>query len=380
MHDILSQTVTFVLAGGRGARLTPLTRDRSKPAVLFGDRRIIDFTLANCLRAKLAHPFVIAQYKAAQLSSHIRQWCLQQCASDSVAAATAVCRPAPKREYLGTADALLRNIHLLERNTRHILVLSADHIYDWDYRELLRFHLDRGADATVAAIVYGSEASRQFGIIEVDELDHIAGFEEKPAQPKELHGQPGKVLANMGIYVFEKDVLVDALRRDADDPKSVHDIGRNILPELVKRKSVSAFRFEDPETGNPGYWKDVGTIDSYYEASMEWLKNLPGTHRLAGSRSVIAEGVRIHPSAEVIDSILMPGVDIGPGARIHRAILDENVQVMPDAHIGYRTAESESSQRTPKEIIVIPANSVVESRKLSLKNSHELRHLQERFA
>jgi glucose-1-phosphate adenylyltransferase len=382
MHEIFSRTVTFVLAGGRGARLAPLTRDRSKPAVSFGDRRIIDFALANCLRSKLAHPFVITQYQAAHLSSHIRQWWLQQCVSDAGAMTAPVCRPAPKREYLGTADALLRNIHLLERNTQYVMVLSADHIYDMDYRELLQFHVDQGADATLAAIVYGREAAQQFGIVEVSESDRITSFEEKPAQPKELHGQPGKVLANMGIYVFHKDVLVDALRRDANDPNSVHDIGRNVLPDLVKHKSVSAFRFEDPVTGKPGYWKDVGTIDSYYEASMEWLNRLPATHRLAGSRSVIAEGVRVHRSAEVIDSILLPGVDVGPGARIHRAILDENVQVMPYSHIGYGTAENETSQHTPKGIVVVPAGSVVsvKSGKISLKNSSGLRHLQEWFA
>jgi glucose-1-phosphate adenylyltransferase len=373
MHEILSQTATFVLAGGRGARLAPLTRDRSKPAVPFGDRRIIDFALANCLRSNLAHPFVITQYQAAHLTGHIRQWWLRQSNSAADAATSPVCGPAPKREYSGTADALLRNIQSLGRSTKYVLVLSADHIYDMDYRELLRFHADRGADATLAAIVYRSEASRQFGVVEVGESDRVSGFEEKPAQPKELHGQPGRVLVNMGIYVFRKEILLDALRRDADDPKSVHDIGRNVFPDLVKRKAVSAFRFEDRETGTPGYWKDVGTIDSYYEASMEWLNMLPGTHRLAGSGSVIAEGVRIHRSAEVIDSILMPGVDIGPGARIHRAILDENVRVMPGARVGYGTS---------KGIVVVPANSIVsvESGKTPLKDGRELHQLHERIA
>ena len=321
MQDILSQTVTFVLAGGRGARLAPLTRDRSKPAVPFGDRHIIDFALAT-------------------------------------------------------------NVHALRRNTRYVLVLSADHIYEMDYRELLRFHADRDADATLAAIVYPSESSQQFGILEVDEANYVAGFEEKPAQPRELPGQPGRVLANMGIYVFRKDTFLDALLRDADDPKSVHDIGRNVFPDLVTRKDVYAFRFEDRETRRPGYWKDVGTIDSYYEASMEWLDTLPRTHRLAGSGSVIADGVRIHRSAEVIDSILMPGVDIGPGARIRCAILDENVRVMPGAHIGYGTVENQNFKPTSNGILVVPANSIVfsESGKLQLKTGREVRQLQKRFA
>jgi glucose-1-phosphate adenylyltransferase len=219
-----------------------------------------------------------------------------------------------------------------------------------DYGDLLRFHASRGADATLAAIVYPSDSSQQFGILEVDGAGRIDGFEEKPAQPKELPGQPGKVLANMGIYIFRKDVLLDALQRDADDSKSVHDIGTCVLPDLVTRRNVYAFRFEDPETRGPGYWKDVGTIDSYYAASMEWLDALPETHRLAGSRSVIAEGVRIHRSAEVIDSILMPGVHIGRGARIRRVILDENVHVLPDARIDGETSNG---------IVVVPANSIV---------------------
>ncbi len=382
MQDVLSQTATFVLAGGRGARLGSLTRDRSKPAVPFGDRRIIDFALANCLRSNLAHPFVITQYQAAHLTQHVRRWWLQQSSYAADAPAAPVCVPAPEREYLGTADALFRNVHALKRNTRYVLVLSADHIYDMDYRELLRFHADRDADATLAAIVYPSESSHQFGILEADETDRIAGFEEKPVQPKELSGQPGRVLANMGIYVFRKDVFFEALHRDADDAKSAHDIGRNVLPDLVTRKTVYAFRFEDRETGTPRYWKDVGTIDSYYEASMDWLDTLPKTHRLAGSGSVVADGVRIHRGAEVIDSILMPGVEIRPGARIRRAILDENVRVLPGALIGYETGEAQSFIRTSKGVLVVPANSIVspESGKLRSKTSRGARQLQERFA
>jgi glucose-1-phosphate adenylyltransferase len=206
-------------------------------------------------------------------------------------------------------------------------------------------------------VVYPSEASHQFGILEVDSQDRIVGFEEKPAHPRELPGRSGKVLANMGVYVFRKEVLLDALQRDANDSISVHDIGRNVLPELVKHHHLSAFRFEDPDTRSPRYWKDVGTIDSYYEASMTWLGALPTAHRLAGS--VIAEGVRIHRSAKVIDSILMPGVEIGPGARIRRAILDENVRVLAGARLGYESGESQAFAHTPMGVVVVPANSIV---------------------
>jgi glucose-1-phosphate adenylyltransferase len=202
MADILSQTATFVLAGGRGARLAPLTHERSQPAVPFGDRQTIDFTLLNCLHSNIIHPYVITQYQAANLTRHVRRWWLRQSAAAEAATAP-VCVPAPHREYLGTADALLRNIHALEPSTRYVMVLSADHVYDMDYRDLLQFHTARNADATLAAVVYPSDLSRQFGILEVDSSGRIAGFEEKPAQPKPVPGQPGKVLANMGIYVFD---------------------------------------------------------------------------------------------------------------------------------------------------------------------------------
>jgi glucose-1-phosphate adenylyltransferase len=356
---ILSRTATLLLAGGRGARLAPLTHQRSKPAVPFGDQRIIDFALANCLRSNLNHPAIITQYQASHLTQHVRRWWLQQSALGADASASPVSVPAPEPDYLGTADALFRNVHRISRQAEYVLVLSADHIYEMDYRELLQFHVDRGADVTLASLVYPSESSKQFGILDVDSTDRILEFEEKPAHPRELPGLPGRVLANMGVYVFQKDVLLEALKRDADDNRSSHDIGRDVLPSLVKRRNLAAFRFENPETRRPRYWKDVGTIDSYFEASMHWLEGLPGTHRLAGSGSVIAEGVRIHRTAEVTDSILMPGVQVGPGARICRTILDENVRVLTGARLGYESIESQAFTRTPNGIVVVPANSTV---------------------
>jgi len=341
MQNIQSQTMTFILAGGRGERLSPLTDFRSKPAVPFGDRHIIDFTLANSLKSSLAHPFIVTQYQAAHLTQHVGQWQLRQ---PALAARTVapVCLPAPERPYKGTADALFRNLDLLTRDTRHVVVLSADHIYDMDYRELLRVHMSREADATIAAIVYPSGSSKQFGILEVDAHGRVVGFEEKPSHPKELPGHPGHVLANMGIYVFRSKVFVDALRRDAYVLESQHDLGRNILPRLVAERVVNAFRFE-------GYWKDVGTIDSYYDATMEWA---------GSSGSVIASNVRVHPSATVIDSILLPGVNIGPRAQVRRAILDENVLVLPGAEIGYGTT-GHNFKQTSNGVVVVPANSVV---------------------
>ncbi|HEX4999170.1 MAG TPA: sugar phosphate nucleotidyltransferase [Terriglobia bacterium] len=316
MQNILDRTVTLVLAGGRGERLAPLTCERSKPAVPFGDRCIIDFVLENCLQSNLNHPFIVTQYQSAHLTRHVGRW--WRCHPDFRPNATAapVCVPAPQTNYAGTASALFRNLRLAPAGTEHVLVLSADHIYDMDYRNLLAAHAASGADVTLGSIVYPSASSHQFGILEVDATDHIVGFQEKPRSPRELPGQPGKVLANMGVYVFRREALGAALAEDAADPLSAHDIGRNILPKLVTHLKVSAFRFEDPETGAPRYWRDVGTIDSYYEASMEWLRRLPASHQLAGSRSVIFPEAHVHPSAEVIDSVLLPGVVVGPKARV----------------------------------------------------------------
>jgi glucose-1-phosphate adenylyltransferase len=359
MQDILSKTVTLVLAGGRGERLAPLTSKRSKPAVPFGDRCIIDFALENCLQSNLIHPFILTQYRSAHLTQHVRRWWLCKQASLVDAETAPVCVPAPENDYMGTANALFRNLQLMNGRAEYVLVLSADHIYNMNYRELLRFHIDRGADATLGAIVYPSESSQQFGILQVDARDRIFGFEEKPKSPRELPGQPGKVLANMGIYVFRKQTLLNALSRDATDLTSAHDIGRNILPALVTGREICAFRFEDPHTRMPRYWKDVGTIDSYYEASMDWLRHLPDSHRLAGSRSVILDGARVHPTAEVVDSVLMSGVVVGPRARIRHAILDENVHVMRGAQIGFGESGNIPLKRTARGIWVVPANTTV---------------------
>jgi len=359
MQEILSKTVTFILAGGRGVRLAPLTDRRAKPAVPFGDRRIIDYALINSQKSDLIHPYVLTQYQSTHLTQHVGRWWLRQSALGADPRTNPVCVPAPSREYEGTADALLRNLHFLDQETQHVLILSADHIYDMDYRDFLRAHVDSGADATLATINYPSESSRQFGIVEVDESDRIDGFEEKPSVPKEIPGEPGRVLASMGIYVFSKRVLVEALQRDALSPSSQHDIGRNILPELVKRMNVRTYRFEDPVTRCPRYWKDVGTIDSYYEASMEWLESLPASHRLAGADSVIAHGVRIHRTAEIVDSILMPGVVVGPHAHVYRAILDENVQVQAGVVVEFGAGNLPAARQTPKGLVVVPANTMV---------------------
>src|SRR5262245_6582563 len=194
-NDIHLKTVTFILAGGRGERLAPLTRWKSKPAVPFGDGHIIDFTLANCLRANLPHPLVLTQYQPLHLTQHVGRWWLRQELSSEFPEAAPVCVPPPTQAYWGSANALFENFDKVPPDAETVLVLSADHIYEMDYRLLLRYHIERDAPATLASVVYPSRKSREFGIVEADEDGRILGFEEKPEHPRELPGHPGKVLA-----------------------------------------------------------------------------------------------------------------------------------------------------------------------------------------
>lgn len=350
MGSVLANTVTFVLAGGRGKRLDPLTRGRAKPAVPFGDRRIIDFTLSNCLHFGLKHPFVLTQYHADSLHEHVRRWWLSSAAPAAATEAAPVCVPATKRHaYLGTADALFRNLDFLNE-AEHVVVLSADHIYEMDYREMIRFHLDHGGAATIGAIACPRASSIRFGVMEVSDRWRVASFEEKPQNPKTLPGQPEKILASMGIYVFNAGVLADVLKRDATSRSSRHDIGSNIVPELVHSHAAYAFNFAHKETGEPHYWRDVGTLDSYYTASME---------SFGASGSVVSETAQVHETAEIVESILLPGVCVGRGARIRRAILDENVCVAAGASVGFEDSADSQFTVSPKGIVVVPANTTV---------------------
>lgn len=353
---ILNRTATFILAGGRGERLDPLTRGRSKPAVPFGDRCIIDFTLANTVNSGLPSPFILTQYEAESLHRHVHRWW-----SGNSTQTPAACLPAsPSNPYRGTADAIYKNLQYLA-GMDLVLVLSADHIYEMDYRKLIDHHLSCKADVTISSIVFPAEASSQFGIMQVDPSWRVVGFQEKPRIPQELPGRPGEVLANMGIYVFKASILKTALMADAADASSSHDFGKNILPKLVETHHVHAFSFEDGDSGRPGYWKDVGTLDAYYEASMKWLQDVRRAEALNRPASVLSRRARIHRSAVVQDSVVMPGVRIGRGSSIHRAIIDENVYIPEGTRIGFDfDADSLRFRVTPGGVVVIPADTVVD--------------------
>jgi len=393
--DVQDDTLVMVLAGGAGERLYPLTKERAKPAVYFGGPyRIIDFTLSNCINSGLRRIFIALQYKSLSLSRHLRMgWSV---VADELGEFVEILSPQKRvgeHWYLGTADAVYQNLYsIIRENPRHLLVLSGDHVYKMDYARMLRFHRERGAAATLAVIEVPSEEANRFGVLQVDETDRLTGFLEKP---EHLPGGQ-QVLASMGIYIFDMDVLVPALERDAGRA-TTHDFGKDIIPELIAQSPVYAYRFYDENKKAAKYWRDIGTLDAYYEANMdlchvnpefnlydpEWplrtnqVQAPPAKfvfadekrrgHSLdsiisagciiSGSRvsgSVLCPNVRVHSFCEVELSILMPGVRIGRHARIRRAIIDRDVFIPRGAMIGYN--EEEDRQRhtvTTSGIVVV---------------------------
>jgi glucose-1-phosphate adenylyltransferase len=395
---VLDDVLVIVLAGGAGERLYPLTKERAKPAVYFGGPyRIIDFTLSNCINSGLRKIFIALQYKSLSLSRHLRMgWSV---VADELGEFIEILSPQKRvgeHWYLGTADAVYQNLYsILRENPRHLIVLSGDHVYKMDYAKMLRFHRDHGAGATLAAIEVPSEDADRFGVLQVDGEDRLTGFLEKP---KDLPAGT-QVLASLGIYIFDMDVLVPALEEDARQDSN-HDFGKDILPELISRVPVFAYRFYDENKKEAKYWRDIGTIDAYYEANMdlchvnpdfnlydpEWplrtyqVQAPPAKfvfadegrrcgHALdsvisagciiSGSRvagSVLCPNVRVHSFCEIDQSILMPGVRVGRHARIRRAIVDRDVFVPRGALIGYNDEEDRRRHTVSDSGIVVVTN------------------------
>ena len=387
--------LVMVLAGGVGERLYPLTKDRAKPAVHFGGPyRIIDFTLSNCINSGLRKIFIALQYKSLSLSRHLRMgWSV---VADELGEFIEILSPQKRvgeHWYLGTADAVYQNLYsILRENPRYLIVLSGDHVYKMDYAKMLRFHQERGAGATVAALEVPSEEAFRFGVLQVDEQDRLTGFLEKP---KDLP-PGGQVLASMGIYIFNMDVLVPALEEDARR-ESAHDFGKDIIPELISNASVYAYRFYDENKKAAKYWRDIGTLDAYFEANMDLCQVNPEfnlydpewplrTYQLqappakfvfadegrrcgqaldsiisagcivSGSRiagSILCPNVRVHSFSEVEQSILMPGVRVGRHARIRRAIIDRGVFVPRGARIGFDPDEDRRRHTVTDEGVVV---------------------------
>jgi glucose-1-phosphate adenylyltransferase len=410
----MRNTLAILLAGGAGERLSPLTRNTAKPAVPFGGiYRIIDFTLSNCINSDIRRVFVLAQYKALDLVRHLRAgWSIL---SPELGEFIEVLTPMQRGRadwFLGTADAVYQNMESIEAEDPELtLILSGDHIYKMNYQEMAAWHRERDADVTIATLQVAPFEATRFGIVEIEADYRITGFEEKPK-----HGNPTRsvfnsqmVSASMGIYMFKTQVLLDALREDAALSASSHDFGKDILPRLVQRARVIAYDFHDLNDKKVHYWRDVGTIDAYYDANMDlvsvtpefnlydkkWplrthMKQQPPAkfvfaqegHRLGVAidsivapgcivsggrvmRSILSPGVRVNSYCDVENSILLEDVEVGRYSRIRNAIIDGGVKLPEGTEIGIDPREDLARGFTVTEGGVTVVSDAVESYALS---------------
>jgi glucose-1-phosphate adenylyltransferase len=379
---MLERTISIILAGGIGARLHPLTAERAKPAVPFGGRyRIIDFTLSNCLHSGLRRILVLTQYKSHSLQKHLRDgWSIYNPELGDYITPVPPQMRTGESWYSGTADAIHQNLYLLERSgADYALILSGDHIYRMDYAAMLQHHHDSGAEVTIACQTVELEQARSLGVVTVDENDRIVCFQEKPSNPRGIPGDPEHALASMGVYVFSIDLLTKLLHDDHDLDSS-HDFGKDILPSMVGGHRMSAYRFggASGRVTVDRYWRDVGTIDAYYEANMDLLQPMPaidlyqgdwqirtyeGQHPPARSvhgasgreaeivncmlasgtlivgatlrHSILFPSVRVEEGAIVESSLLFEGVRVEEGAQLRRCIIDKDVTVPARESVGF---------------------------------------------
>jgi glucose-1-phosphate adenylyltransferase len=413
--EMLRDVLTVILAGGRGTRLEPLTRDRAKPAVPFGGLyRIIDFTLSNCINSGLRKVFVLTQFKSRSLDRHIRLgW---NFLSPEMGEWIEVLPPQQRIDenwYKGTADALYQNIYSIEKDdSERILVLAGDHIYKMDYAHMLDFHEERRADITIGCIPIPLEECDQFGVMEVDREARVIGFKEKPKTCDPLPDDPKLALGSMGIYVFNTRTLFELLCEDAARVGSGHDFGRDVIPGMIAAgMRVFAHKFHDENRKAFPYWRDVGTLDAYYQANIDLVNAAPDlnlydedwpirtlqpqspppkfVHAAVGPpgqarrgealdsivspgcivsgghviRSVLSPKVRVNSYAVVEDSILFEGVDVGRYCRIRRAIIDKDVKLPPYTVLGY---DPEFDRKrgftiTDQGVVVVPKSEPAEA-------------------
>lgn len=402
-----NQTLTFLLAGGVGSRLHPLTSSRSKPSVPFGGKyRIIDFTLANCLHSGLRRILVLTQYKSHSLNKHLRDgWSIFNPELGEYITPVPAQMNSGEHWYQGTADAIFQNLNLLERsNAEYTLILSGDHIYRMDYAAMLNAHQEQGADVTIACMEVPVEEAKAFGVVVTNADLKIIAFEEKPDQPTPLPENPEIALVSMGLYVFSTKLLSRALVEDQHNDASNHDFGKDILPLLVQQHKVQAYKFG----GTRGrvtpdhYWRDVGTLDAYYQANMDLLKPMPplnlyqrdwpirtyqpqsppartttgnsgvesvfvnsilaGGVVISGGRvrhSILFQDIFIDDNATIENSILFGGVHVGAGARLQNCIIDQNVSIPPGEQIGYDLVKDRNRFTvSEKGIVVVPKDFV----------------------
>jgi len=404
----MKDTLGVLLAGGAGERLFPLTRDRAKPAVPFGGHyRIIDITLSNCINSGLRRVYVLTQYKALSLNRHIREgW--TGIVAQELGEFFELLPPMQRTGtnwYMGTADAVYQNIYSIgSEQPKHMIILSGDHIYKMDYSRMLDYHRENKAEVTLATIPVGPDEVSRFGVVDVGTTGEIQGFLEKPASTSfRSPFNPDKVEASMGVYIFNTEILLKALIADAEDPNSKHDFGHNILPSMLGKKKMMAYSFVDENKQTALYWRDVGTLDSYYEANMDlcsvvpifnlydksWpirtrVRQYPPAKFVFGepgrtgmamnsiitagviisggtvSNSVLSQDVRVNSYSEIDASIIFSHVQIGRHCRIRRAIIDRDVHIPEGTVIGYDPVEDK------RRYFVTPSGLTIVTRDASL--------------
>jgi glucose-1-phosphate adenylyltransferase len=407
VNERLRRTLALILAGGRGSRLMDLTDWHAKPAIPFaGKFRIVDFTLSNCINSGIRRIGVLTQYKAHSLLQHIqRGWgFLRGEFNEFIELLPAQQRTQGENWYKGTADAVFQNLDIIRAHRpEHVLVLAGDHVYKMHYGKMLAHHLAAGADVTVACIEVPLETARGFGVMAVDEDDRVIRFDEKPANPQPMPGRPDQALASMGIYIFNAQLLFDLLQKDSVAPETSHDFGKDLIPALVKSHRVIAHHFQDScvmhEGAREHYWRDVGTIDAYWEANIDLTTVTPALNLydeswpiwtdqpqsppakfvfdsdnrrgmavdslVAGGcivsgavvrRSMLFSNVRVNSFCLVEDAVILPNVDIGRHARLKRCIVDQGAVVPPGLVVGEDPAlDAKRFHRTEKGITLVTA-------------------------
>lgn len=340
------KTMALVLAGGRGSRLHELTEWRAKPAVYFGGKfHIVDFALSNAINSGIRRIGVLTQYKAHSLVRHLRDgWCGFKRALGEFVDVLPASQRIDAGWYRGTADAVYQNLDIIrDHNPEYVIILSGDHIYKMDYGTMLAFHADKQADMTISCVeIPVREAAGVYGVLEVDDNGLVIAFEEKPAKPCEIPGKPGMCLASMGNYVFGTKLLYDELIHDADDELSDHDFARNVIPGTIKKYRVFAYPFRDQRTGKCAYWRDVGTLDAYWQANIELLNTTPELDLYDSEWPILTDQPQLAPAKFVfnnedrrgmaLDSMVSGGCVIS-GATVDRSLLYSNVKVHSYAHI-----------------------------------------------
>ena len=393
-------TLALILAGGRGSRLKQMTNWRAKPAVPFGGKfRIIDFPLSNCVNSGIRRVGILTQYKAHSLIRHVQQgWGFMRGELGEFVELLPASQRTKTGWYEGTADAVFQNIDILRNHgPEYVLILAGDHIYKMDYGDMLAHHVASGADMTIGCLEVSLDEARAFGVMSVDDEHKIIAFDEKPESPNPIPGRDDKALASMGIYIFNAAFLYEQLIKDADSKDSTHDFGHDIIPSLIKKYKVVAFPYKDVQGNDPGYWRDVGTIDAFWSANLELIGITPelnlyddnwpiwtyqaqlppakfvfdddgrrgmavdsmvsGGCLISGStvrHSVLFSNVKVHSYALVEDCVVLPDVSIGRNCRLKNVVIDKGCVIPPNTVIGEDPEEdAKRFEISPNKIVLV---------------------------